>query len=87
MPQTAEWRLSVFLWSSVMEVLSRHYNFIHIIPHVFLQFFPIVCRKFSRDFEFFFINTAQGQSKTYGKSLGCSFCAFKETFMEGGERL
>jgi len=26
-------------------------------------------------------NTAQGQSKTYGKSLGCPFRAFKEVFM------
>lgn len=23
-------------------------------------------------------NTAQGQSQTYGKNLGCPFCAFKE---------
>ena len=38
-----------------------------------------------KDCESLFINTAQGQSQTYGKSLGCPFCGFKKAFMEGGE--
>ena len=46
---------------------------------------PDCLQVFSRDFELFFINTAQGQSQTYGKSLDCPFRAFKEAFMEGGE--
>ena len=53
----------------------------HINPVYDPAILPNCLQVFSRDFELFFINTAQGQSQTYGKSLGCPFCAFKEAFM------
>lgn len=34
---------------------------------IVLSFLPNCLQVFSRDFESFFINTAQGQSQTYGK--------------------
>lgn len=64
---------ATFLFSLIIhQILENEVSILFIQHHI-------------RDFKFLFINTAQGQSQAYGKSLECPFRAFREAFMEGGE--